>query len=72
MLTFSRPTLAEGVTALLLLGGGMAAAGALLVELPGWLRRPLTGGLMASGMAGLFQELIRPMLANSPDHQAAA
>lgn len=64
-LTFSRPTLAEGVTALLLLGGGMAAAGALLVELPGWLRRPLTGGLVASGMAGLFQELIRPVLANA-------
>jgi hypothetical protein len=50
---------------MLLLGAGLGAAGALLVELPGWLRRPLTGGLVASGMAGLFQELIRPVLANS-------
>jgi branched-chain amino acid transport system permease protein len=65
-LTFSRPSLVEGVTAmLLLLGAGLGAAGAVLVELPGWLRRPLTGGLVASGMAGLFQELIRPVLANS-------
>jgi branched-chain amino acid transport system permease protein len=64
-LTFSRPTLLEGVTVMLLLGAGLGAAGALLVELPGWLRRPLTGGLVASGMAGLFQELIRPVLANS-------
>lgn len=51
-LTFSRPTLAEGVTALLLLGGGMAAAGALLVELPGWLRRPLTGGWWQAAWPG--------------------
>src|SRR6188472_1630232 len=58
-LTFSRPTLLEGVTVMLLMGAGLGAAGALLVELPGWLRRPLTGGLVASGMAGLFQELIR-------------
>jgi branched-chain amino acid transport system permease protein len=64
-LTFSRPTLYEGVIAMLALGAALGAAGAALVLLPGWLRRPLTGGLVASGMAGLFQELIRPVLANS-------
>jgi branched-chain amino acid transport system permease protein len=28
-------------------------------------RRPIIGGLVAAGLAGLFQELIRPILANS-------
>jgi branched-chain amino acid transport system permease protein len=64
-LTFSRPTLYEGVIAMLALGAALGAAGATLVLLPDWLRRPLTGGLVASGIAGLFQELIRPVLANS-------
>jgi len=64
-LTFNRPTLYEGVAAMLALGAALGAAGAALVLLPGWLRRPLTGGLVASGIAGLFQELIRPVLANS-------
>src|SRR5262245_16054813 len=64
-LTFSRLTLLEGITVMLLLGTAMGGAGAALVELPAWLRRPLTGGIVASGLAGLFQELIRPVLANS-------
>jgi branched-chain amino acid transport system permease protein len=35
------------------------------MELPEPVRRPLSRGLIAAGLAGLFQELIRPILANS-------
>ena len=36
-----------------------------LVALPQAIRHPLSGGIIAAGLAGLFQELIRPILANS-------
>jgi branched-chain amino acid transport system permease protein len=54
-----------GVPAIIALGGVLGAFGAALVLLPIKLRRPLVAGLASAGMAGLFQELIRPILANS-------
>ena len=56
-----------------LLGALLGAAGALARNAPGQLRRrSISGGLIAAGLAGLFQELIRPVLANSTHDQAAA
>jgi branched-chain amino acid transport system permease protein len=54
-----------GIGLLLCLGAILGFLGALLMELPESLRRPIAGGLIAAGLAGLFQELIRPILANS-------
>jgi branched-chain amino acid transport system permease protein len=54
-----------GIGLLLCLGALLGFIGALLMELPEPLRRPIIGGLIAAGLAGLFQELIRPILANS-------
>lgn len=54
-----------GIAALIALAAGLGFLGALLMELPDRIRRPLAGGLIAAGLAGLFQELIRPILANS-------
>jgi len=64
-LTFSQSSAALG--ALLMAGCGTAAAvaGALIVNLPDPIRRPVTAGLVTAGAAGLFQELIRPVLANN-------
>jgi branched-chain amino acid transport system permease protein len=64
MLTFGFPP-AMGIALLLCLGAMLGFLGALLMELPESLRRPIAGGLIAAGLAGLFQELIRPILANS-------
>jgi branched-chain amino acid transport system permease protein len=54
-----------GIGLLLCLGALLGFIGALLMELPEPVRRPIIGGLVAAGLAGLFQELIRPILANS-------
>ena len=64
MLTFgfSPPV---GIGLLLCLGALLGFIGALLMELREPVRRPIIGGLIAAGLAGLFQELIRPILANS-------
>jgi branched-chain amino acid transport system permease protein len=64
MLTFGfSPPISIGL--LLCLGAILGFLGALLMELPDPVRRPIAGGLIAAGIAGLFQELIRPILANS-------
>lgn len=64
MLTFglSPPV---GIGLLLCLGAILGLLGASLMELPESVRQPIAGGLIAAGVAGLFQELIRPILANS-------
>jgi hypothetical protein len=54
-----------GIVLLVCLGALLGLLGALLMELPQPIRRPLAAGLIAAGLAGLFQELIRPILANS-------
>jgi branched-chain amino acid transport system permease protein len=54
-----------GIAALIALGAALGLLGALLMELPERLGRPIAAGLTAAGLAGLFQELIRPILANS-------
>jgi branched-chain amino acid transport system permease protein len=54
-----------GIAALVALGAALGFLGALLMELPARLGRPIAAGLIAAGLAGLFQELIRPILANS-------
>jgi branched-chain amino acid transport system permease protein len=64
MLTFGFSPLI-GIGLLLCLGALLGFIGALLMELPEPVRRPIIGGLVAAGLAGLFQELIRPILANS-------
>jgi len=64
MLTFglSPPV---GIAVFVGLGPVLGFLGALLIELPRLYRRPLAGGLIAVGLAGLFQELLRPILYNS-------
>ena len=64
MLTFglSAPL---GIVLLICLGAALGLLGAVLVELPEFIRRPLAAGFIVAGLAGLFQELIRPILANS-------
>ena len=64
MLTFNLQPLL-GIVTLIAFGIVLGAAGVSLVALPASIRRPLSGGLIASGLAGLFQELLRPILANS-------
>ena len=46
-------------------GAGLGFVGALLVILPLTARRPVAAGLIAAGLGGLFQELLRPILINS-------
>lgn len=65
MLTFSIQPAALGILCLIGLGIVLGVIGVLLVALPRHIRRPLSGGVIAVGLAGLFQELIRPILANS-------
>ena len=64
MLTFELPVV-WGIVLLIALGAVLGLLGALLFGLPHLLRRALSGGLIAVGLAGLFQELLRPILANS-------
>ena len=65
MLTFYVKPPALGIACLPILGAVLGVVGVLIVALPPRIRRPLSGSLVAVGLAGLFQELIRPILANS-------
>src|SRR5262249_45377935 len=65
MLSFELSPVA-GIGCLLVFGMVLGSLGALLVMLPQRVRRPLVGGIIGAGSAGLFQELIGPILANSP------
>lgn len=65
MLTFAIKPAGLGIVCLIALGPLLAIVGVLLVALPQAIRRPLSGGIIAAGLAGLFQELIKPILANS-------
>jgi branched-chain amino acid transport system permease protein len=65
MLTFSLQPPGQGILCLILLGTVLGTTGVLLIALPQHIRRPIAGGVIAVGLAGLFQELIRPILANS-------
>jgi branched-chain amino acid transport system permease protein len=65
MLTFGQQPALLGIAYLLVLGALLGGAGALFPMLTDRIRRPLAGGLIAVGFAGMLQELIRPILANS-------
>ena len=65
MLTFAIKTPGLGIVCMPILGAALGFLGVLLVALPPRIRRPLSGGAIAVGLGGLFQELIRPILANS-------
>jgi branched-chain amino acid transport system permease protein len=65
MLTFGQQPPLLGVAYLLVLGAALGWTGALFPLLPDRIRRPLAEGLIATGLAGMLQELIRPILANS-------
>jgi branched-chain amino acid transport system permease protein len=65
MLTFGVQPSALGIVYLLIAGAVLGCLGVLLVALPPRIRGPLAGGAIGVGLAGLFQELIRPILANS-------
>jgi branched-chain amino acid transport system permease protein len=65
MLTFSMKPAGLGILCLIGLGTVLGIIGALAVALPRNIRHPLSYGVIAVGLAGLFQELIRPILANS-------
>jgi branched-chain amino acid transport system permease protein len=65
MLTFGQQPAWLGAVYLVALGAALGAAGALFPLLGERIRRPLAGGLIATGLAGMLQELIRPILANS-------
>jgi branched-chain amino acid transport system permease protein len=65
MLTFTIEPVGVGILCLILLGAVLGAIGAIFIALPRHIRRPLSGGVVAFGLAGLFQELIGPILANS-------
>jgi branched-chain amino acid transport system permease protein len=65
MLTFGQQPPWLGAAYLLLLGAALGGVGALFPLLVDRIRRPLAGGLLAAGLAGMLQELIRPILANS-------
>ncbi|WP_342643276.1 branched-chain amino acid ABC transporter permease [Rhodoligotrophos ferricapiens] len=64
MLTFTFSA-QVGIPLMLLTGAVLGAAGAGLMLLPDRLRLPVIGGLCGAGIAGLFQEMLRPVLANS-------
>jgi branched-chain amino acid transport system permease protein len=65
MLTFGQQPALVGVAYLVLLGGVLGGVGALFPFLDDRIRRPLAGAMIAIGLAGMLQELIRPILANS-------
>lgn len=64
MLTFTFST-ATGIGLMILTGVIVGALGAVMLVLPDRAARPLIYGLAAAGVAGLFQEVIRPIFANS-------
>ncbi|MFO1090234.1 MAG: branched-chain amino acid ABC transporter permease [Hyphomicrobiales bacterium] len=64
-LTFYNASPVTGMGLMILFSIAMGALGALLVVMPRPISRPLVAGLIGAGLAGLFQELIRPILANS-------
>jgi branched-chain amino acid transport system permease protein len=66
MLTFHQQPVLLGIVYLLVLGIVMGGLGALFVMIGDRVRRPLAGGIIVAGVAGILQELIRPILANSP------
>jgi branched-chain amino acid transport system permease protein len=65
MLSFAIQPVGVGILCLIALGAVLGTVGVLLVALPRHIRHPLLGGAIAVALAGLFQELIRPILANS-------
>lgn len=65
MLTFKQDSLVLGLAYLLVLGAASGAVGVFLFLLPERIRRPVALGLVAALLSGLFQELIRPVLASS-------
>jgi len=65
MLSFELQPVMLGIACLFAFGTALGCLGAILVLLPRWFSRPLLGGIVGAGLAGLFQELIRPILANS-------
>jgi len=65
MLTFGQQPPWLGAAYLLVLGAALGGVGALFPLLADRIRRPLAGGLIVAGLAGMLQELIRPILANS-------
>jgi branched-chain amino acid transport system permease protein len=65
MLTFGQQPALLGAAWLVLLGAALGGVGALFPFLDDRIRRPLAGGLIATALAGMLQELIRPILANS-------
>lgn len=65
MMTFELQPALLGIGCLLVFGALLGGLGALLYMLPPRFGRPLLGGAAGAGLAGLFQELIRPILANS-------
>ena len=65
MLTFGQQPALLGAAWLVLLGAALGGVGALFLFLDDRIRRPLAGGLIATGLSGMLQELIRPILANS-------
>lgn len=65
MLTFGQQPALLGAFYLLVVGPVLGGLGAAFVMIPHRVRRPLGGGLIAAGLAGMFQELVRPILANS-------
>jgi branched-chain amino acid transport system permease protein len=66
MLTFHLEPAWLGAACLVALGAVLGAAGAFFHHLADRIRRPLGWGLVATALAGMLQELIRPILANSP------
>ncbi len=65
MLTFTFASPVVGIACLIVLGAALGAAGVLLMLLPERIGGPLSAALIATGLAGLFQELVRPVLASS-------
>lgn len=65
MLTFGLQGGFVGEFALINFAAVLAIIGAILQLLPDAVRRPLLGGIVGAILAGLFQELIRILLANS-------
>jgi branched-chain amino acid transport system permease protein len=65
MMTFNQPNPIVGLGLLLAMGAALGLLGAALAMLPRSVRRMVTGGLIGAGLAGLFQDLFRPILANN-------
>ena len=65
MMTLRQADPYVGMAMLLGLGLALGVIGASLMRAPAWLARPIAAGLIASGVAGLFQDLIRPILVNN-------